>query len=147
MRTKSIFLLVVFLVLGLMVGTVTAVSLIDDGAVGSFKINENGQTYGYFVPANNPDEQKMPQLIAAIGSDGTVGYVNIDDLNKNLPANPEEAVEYMIKLEENSRRESSMQELSDDVVPLYDKDGVTIIGQFEIGVCSVDLCLDQAEME
>ena len=60
-----------------------------------------------------------PDLISAIGIDGTVGYVKKEDLNGPQPKTPEEAV----KLNEAKPRE----------IPMYDVDGENIIGKFIVG--------------
>lgn len=139
-------LFIFMLVLGLVTGTVAAVSLYNLDTDGIFSVNENGQTYGYFVPAETPEEQQMPQLIAAIGVDGTIGYVNLEDLEKDLPQNPQEAVEYMCKMEEAS----SIAAIDDleyfSYVPLYAEDGTTAIGQFGIGhIEELDVIIAETE--
>jgi hypothetical protein len=68
-----------------------------------YPINENGQTYG---PAILSDDPHIPALILAQGVDGTIGYIyNGAGDHGPLPApnNPEEAVEYMKKMEEMKR--------------------------------------------
>ncbi len=90
----------------------TRESILRDG----YPTNENGQTYG-------PDMGDLvivePDLLSAIGIDGTIGYVNKEDLNGPRPKTPEEAV----KLNGAKPRE----------IPLYDVDGETIIGKFIVG--------------
>lgn len=76
------------------------------------KINENGQTYGtdYF-------DNYTPDLIAAIGVDGVKGYVYDEDLT-------------------NVGLRKSINDAVSDIptsIPLYDEDGVTVIGEFPIG--------------
>lgn len=73
-------------------------------------VNELGMTYG-----SGLTEGKRPDLIYAIGDDGNFGYVRATDLDG--PANLEEAQNYE----------------PIGSVPLYDKDGVTVIGTFTIG--------------
>lgn len=63
-------------------------SLIDD----NLQINSSGETYGSL--ASIKDGEKEPDLIAALGIDGTEGYIRNSDLNKDLPKSPEEAVLY-----------------------------------------------------
>jgi hypothetical protein len=90
----------------------TRESILKDG----YPTNENGQTYG---PNMGNLMLVEPDLISAIGIDGTIGYVKKEDLNGPQPKNPEEAV----KLNEAKPRDIS----------LYDVDGETIIGKFIVG--------------
>ena len=75
-------------------------------------VNENGQTYGmdYF-------DNYTPDLIAAIGSNGVRGYVYDDELT-------------------NVGLRKSINDVVNDIptsIPLYDADGVTVIGEFPVG--------------
>ncbi|ADL07111.1 M56 family metallopeptidase [Thermosediminibacter oceani] len=81
-----------------------------------YRVNEYGETYGPAIYAEVLGEE--PDLIAAIGIDGTFGYVRSSDLNPPDPRTPEEAV--------------AQNNLGDKLIPLYDKDGRTVIGQFKI---------------
>lgn len=85
-----------------------------------FPKNENGQTYGSSAHATSPDTE--PDLIRAYGVDGTLGYVLSVDLNERMPKTPQEA------LAEQKRRMESVRQ-----IPLYDVNGVTIIGVFNVG--------------
>lgn len=67
--------------------------------IGSFHIgaknmnypkNKNGQTYGSTADAASPETE--PDLISAIGVDGTAGYVLKKDLDGEQPKSPEEAI-------------------------------------------------------
>lgn len=80
-------------------------------------VNENGQTYGPAIYTAPPEAH--PDLMAAIGMEGTLGYVLYSDLEGPLPRTPEEAV----KMNDNPPR----------YIPLYDKDGKTVIGAFKVG--------------
>jgi hypothetical protein len=82
--------------------------------------NENGQTYGSAGDATSPEIE--PELIRAIGVDGTEGYVLKKDLDGKQPKSPEEAIAI-----QNSRSPGGRN------IPLYDVDGKTIIGVFHIG--------------
>jgi hypothetical protein len=91
---------------------------------------------GYFDTAsNNPKNQfsenyasklpaipvgTEPELIKAIGVDGTIGYVFSIDLEGVQPKNPKEA------LEQQSKRSSYRE------IPLYDVNGKKVIGKFRI---------------
>ncbi len=88
--------------------------------------NASGETYGSLLYATSPETE--PDLVKAMGVDGTVGYVRITDLNGPQPKTPEEAIA-----------------LSEAVsgpytIPLYQKDGKTVIGKYEIspGLTSAD---------
>ncbi|MEH6945107.1 hypothetical protein [Bacillus sp. JJ722] len=80
--------------------------------------NRKGQTYGSEV--NAPSYEDRPDLISAVGIDGTTGYVKKEDFDGPQPRTPEEAVKLT--------KEAKPRE-----IPLYDVDGETIIGKFIIG--------------
>lgn len=76
-------------------------------------INENGETYGIGSMGEGMED---PDLILARGIDGTLGYVKALELNYDIiPNSPEEAAQ--ISNEPRS-------------IPLYESDGITIIGTF-----------------
>lgn len=81
-------------------------------------VNQNNQTYGSAL--NITDIEKMPDLVAAIGTNGEHGYVYSDAIfNVGIAQNPTQA-----------------QDLAETVysIPLYMADGVTVIGTFVIGI-------------
>ncbi|MTI85913.1 MAG: hypothetical protein FH756_18960 [Firmicutes bacterium] len=84
-----------------------------------YPTNEYGQTYGPESLATSQDTK--PDLIMAVGVDGTEGYVLNEDLNPELPKTPEEALAQERKYP-NGR-----------TIPLYAVDGKTVIGKFHIG--------------
>ncbi|MEN6389826.1 MAG: hypothetical protein ABFD04_05370 [Syntrophomonas sp.] len=86
-----------------------------------FPKNEAGQTYGSEIDANCPEN--APDLIAAVGVDGTLGYVKSTDLNGPLPKTPEEAIAITKKNLADIERK----------IPLYAVDGKTVVGSFNIG--------------
>ncbi|UPK41142.1 hypothetical protein [Paenibacillus pabuli] len=97
--------------------------------IGSFHIspksmnypkNKKGQTYGSSADATSPETE--PELISAIGEDGTSGYVLKKDLDGELPKSPEEAIAI-----QNSRSPGGLD------IPLFDVDGETVIGVFHVG--------------
>ncbi|MCV4231242.1 hypothetical protein OHJ21_08695 [Virgibacillus sp. LDC1] len=97
--------------------------------IGSFHIsdkhmnypkNKNGQTYGSSSDATSPKTE--PELISAIGVDGTAGYVLKKDLDGELPKSPEEAIAIQ------NRRSPDGHD-----IPLFDVDGETVIGVFHVG--------------
>ncbi|OZD60819.1 hypothetical protein CH263_20225 [Rhodococcus sp. 06-1059B-a] len=87
--------------------------------------NANGQTYGRGDQVS--EDSELPDLIAAIGTDGTVGYIEKSDL-----AGPVTSPEQARQLE--TREVNGVEVLSSGSrsVPLLAEDGVTEIGVFEI---------------
>lgn len=83
----------------------------------SYKINENGETYGSIANVQCTDEE--PDLIYAVGTNEEYGYVKNEDLNKTFDT-PEEAVDWTLSHTEPY------------TIPLYDSDGETQIGEFLI---------------
>lgn len=82
--------------------------------------NKNGQTYGSSADATSPETE--PELISAIGVDGTEGYVLKKDIDGEQPKSPEEAIAI-----QNSRSPGGRD------IPLYGVDGETVIGVFRVG--------------
>ena len=78
-------------------------------------INEKGQTYGIGSDLNG-----TPDLVLAIGIDGTLGYVYKTDIDPPKFKTIEEALKW--------------QEERKDIktIPLYSSDGETVIGEFEM---------------
>lgn len=113
------------LVAGMVVGTLTFSPAIADNLSAKNNIptpvyekNKNGQTYGSSAFANTPDQ--IPDLISAIGVDGTEGYILATDFNGDQPKSPAEAVEHNKKLKPERK------------IPLYAVDGKTVIGEFKV---------------
>ena len=92
----------------------------------AWPVNEVGLTYGSLSDIEYEgllDSEELaalsPQLVLAIGDDGvTEGYVYYSDLNELPPDDPDEMQEWI------ENREASK------TIPLYDIDGVTVIGTF-----------------
>lgn len=105
---------------------------IEKPVVPVYEVNVNGQTYGNVNPELPPELQVYPDLIAAIGIDDVEGYVYASDLNGDQPKNPEEAIAYMENLEQEIETAKLTRQEYLDTIPLYDSDGVTIIGAFPI---------------
>lgn len=82
--------------------------------------NENGQTYGSSSDAASPETE--PELISAIGVDGTAGYVLKKDLDGEQPKSPQDAIAL-----QNNRSPDGRD------IPLYDVEGTTVIGVFHVG--------------
>lgn len=74
--------------------------------------NEKGQTYGSGEGVEI--ESDLPELVAAIGTNGEIGYVARADLGA-VAADPTAAVQEVA---------------TPRTVPLYDKDGSTMVGEF-----------------
>lgn len=91
----------------------------NEGPKTIYPMNKNGQTYGSAADADSPENE--PDLIKAIGVDGTEGYVRKTDLVGELPNSPEEALEMQKNRPPGGRD-----------IPLYDVDGETVIGLFHI---------------
>ena len=83
-----------------------------------YGLNKNNEVYGSELFLLELDI--TPDLIQAEGDNGEVGYVKYEDLNEDIPSDPEEAIEY-----QNSLPESR-------VIPIYDVDGETVIDTFTI---------------
>lgn len=88
--------------------------------------NENGQTYGSELYATSLDT--APDLISAVGEDGTLGYVRSEDLNEEMPKTPEEAL-----AKQNKHKVGAVRQ-----IPLYAVDGKTVIGVFNIDVIGIE---------
>nr|WP_317333480.1 hypothetical protein [uncultured Romboutsia sp.] len=88
-----------------------------------FETNNNGETYGTYIDKGD-GEWEEPDLIAVVGLNDIEGYVRKVDLydEENQPNNPEEAIAYMEKREKEGPR----------IIPVYEKDGKTVIGEYRI---------------
>lgn len=117
--------------------SVTAIAAATQLMRYGFFVNKNDQTYGTIkqhMPGDDlrVSEENTPDLIACIGIDGTEGYCFQSDLDGEQPNNPEEALEYMKRLEERLAEMKITGEKYVRIIPLYDKDGETVIGEFGI---------------
>lgn len=126
---KTSVLLALALLVGVLSGSAVAVSA---AASPQYEVNARGITYGHVDPRISPALQEIPQLIAAIGIDGTEGYVYASDLDGEQPQNPEEAIKYMENLEIEVARARAARSIYFRTIPLYASDGVTVIGEFAI---------------
>ena len=84
-------------------------------------INEKGQTYGTITAAT--PEALYPDLVGAVGLDGTEGYVLASELHQTQPKTSEEAAALMTDPDYIQGR----------LINLYAADGVTVIGKFRAG--------------
>lgn len=82
-----------------------------------YDVNNNGETYGSLLSEYTIGE--APDLISAVGTNGEEGYVRAEDLTPEV-SSIEEALEQEI---ENGEVRT---------IPLYDVDGETVIGEFEL---------------
>jgi hypothetical protein len=83
-----------------------------------YKVNARGLTYGSAQYARNVASE--PDLILVVATNGKEGYAKKSDLEgdgSGLPSNPAEAATYSP---------------SATSIPVYDSDGVTQIGSFQI---------------
>lgn len=123
-------ILAALIIVGIVGGSTLAV--VAYAASTRYQLNDRGMTYGHVDPRLPPNEQEIPQLIAALGIDGTEGYVYASDLDGDQPETPEEAIKYMENLEiEIAAAKAAGQEYL-RYIPLYESDGVTVIGKFGI---------------
>ncbi len=114
------------LCVGIIVGSygVNLVMAENTNSAPKYQVNENGETYGSSMKAESIETE--PDLIWACGTKGESGYVKKSDLNGDMPKTLEEAITITQTNKAQSRE-----------IPLYDKDGKTIIGSFEISAADV----------
>jgi len=100
------------------------ISNMDPSITKGYEINESGQTYGNGLMADELGYE--PDLMEAMGVDGTSGYVYTADMRGGpMPSNPKEALTRQLENAENAGK--------DQTIPLYESDGKTVIGEFFIG--------------
>ena len=85
----------------------------------SFKLNISEKEL-----TEREDLYESKNMIAAVGMNNVEGYISIDDLYGDIPQNPDEALAMQRK-----RQKSDLQYR---LIPLYDTDGETIIGDYKI---------------
>ncbi len=103
--------------------------IISNNENGNIRYNKNGETYGTSIINKDGDIIEEPNLIYAQGENNVKGYVKKNDLydEENQPQNPKEAVAYM-----KEKRKLSLNPFYKNTIPIYDKDGITILGEFKI---------------
>jgi hypothetical protein len=84
-----------------------------------FPKNDLGETYGSGLDSS--PYERGPDLIKAMGIDGTIGYVRRTEADGPMPKTPEEALAMQAK------------QINPRYINLYECDGKTIIGEFKIG--------------
>ena len=82
-----------------------------------------------YIDESIEDEITENKLISAVGENKIEGYVYTYDLYEmsSQPSTPDEAVEYIKEKEKNERNPFYKKS-----IPLYDEDGVTVIGDYRI---------------
>lgn len=93
-----------------------------------YPTNAAGETYGTHEPL-----VEQPDLMAAVGRHGVHGYLRRSDIIGTPPETPEEA-------EEMNKRG-----LRGYRVPLYAADGVTVVGEFQVGGPGGQVRMKQAD--
>jgi hypothetical protein len=89
-----------------------------------WQTNQAGESYGSLFDSNSPENE--PDLIQAVATNGTEGYVRAADLERAQGdptsfASPEEAIRWQ-----------ETEGAKDRTVPVYAVDGVTVVGEFLI---------------
>jgi flagellar basal body-associated protein FliL len=135
--TKKATSLLVAVILLIIMFTSAAAAVVIPLMRNGFFVNENDQTYGSIKPPMPGDdmrvtEENTPDLIACAGIDGTEGYCYRTDLDGEQPNTPEEASEYMKRLEDRIAEMKITGEKYLRIIPLYAEDGITVIGEFGI---------------
>lgn len=83
-----------------------------------YHINDNEEVYGSEFLLNQFNIE--PDLIEAIGDNGTLGYVKAADLEDNVPSTLQEVIEYQKNLPDQR------------TINLYENDGITVIDTFTV---------------
>jgi hypothetical protein len=97
-----------------------------------YSVNEYGLTYGSAAKAVSRETE--PDLISAVGIDGTKGYVYAKDLDEKMPKTPEEAVAMTKALKKDWAEKKAKGEKYLRLIPLYEVDGKTVIGKYGITI-------------
>lgn len=117
---------------GLLTVTLMVAALGISAVAGSdrpgFEKNSNGQTLGSALDASSPSDE--PDLIAAEASNGQRGYVKKSELDQATGAtiaSPDEALVYQQAIDRAIAAGRTVA-----TIAVYAKDGLTVIGTFEI---------------
>lgn len=121
---KYIILVLIMLISGFNIIYGSEISQKKDIIKVHFNTNKNGQTYGTHISDDNGLTIAEPDLIEVIGENNVEGYVKKIDLYDESfnPKTPEEFVRYVEEREKNGQR----------IIPVYKKDGKSIIGEYKI---------------
>ena len=95
--------------------------------VPNWPTNAAGLTYGSLMDANSPED--APDLIRVETQDGKTGYVKRSELDAATGANVASPAEAIAWQESVDARVASGQKT---LLPVYQQDGTTLIGQFEV---------------
>ena len=98
-------------------------SLMEEDGITEYPVNADGLTYGSLLYANEIGEE--PDLISAVGTDGTAGYILREDFSPELYTQAA-VLAWQAALAE------------DDKIPLYDLEG-NQIGEYAMGAPQVEL--------
>lgn len=90
-----------------------------DPAWNLWPTNERGQTYG--TPQETAAGYHEPDLMRVLATNGKTGYALSTDLAGPEPSTPEEALEWQAERGSEPR-----------TIPVYEADGVTQIGVFDV---------------
>lgn len=101
-----------------------------------YAVNDAGQSYGSAFLARTREER--PDLIAAVGNNGTIGYVYASDLDAGEPTTPDEAVAQQKLLDELIAENNNSERIVLRTIPLYDVDGVTVLDEYDIAFTPSD---------
>lgn len=88
--------------------------------------NANGEIFGSALLLEQINVS--PDLILAIGTNGKTGYVKAADLNMSNITTPDQAVSFSSYVES----QMALTTQAPPTIPLYESDGVTVIGEFEL---------------
>jgi len=101
-----------------------------------YAVNTAGQTYGSAFFARTHEER--PDLISAVGSHGTVGYIYSSDLDAGEPTTPSEAFAQQTRIEELIKEYDGEEIIVFRTIPLYAVDGITVLDEYNISFTSVN---------
>jgi hypothetical protein len=106
----------------------------QSAATTAWPVNELGQTYGSDAKAKS--ETDVPDLVAAVATNGRQGYCLNSEMN--LPPEPPKTAE---------EAEAMMRDAlcKGKVIPVYESDGVTQIGVFQIGGPGTTMIMGKAD--
>ena len=130
-------LLVLYALIFVLVFCTAAKSVFSDNDPDpQFGVNEDGLTYGPAGGKEDPDEE--PDLILTHASNGKIGYAYKTDLDADINeiTTLEKAQAYQAeadqKFREAKEKDPAVTEIIWRTVNVYEKDGRTKIGEFEI---------------
>ncbi len=98
-------------------------SLNNHNSGSRYSVNQYGETYGPHDPDAGLENQ--PDLVAAVGDSGIEGYLKYSDIIGPSINSPEDATIY--------------QDKKPSFLPLYDKDGKTMIDTFTLRSGTIEI--------